>query len=483
MNRPPPPRAAAPAARPAGAQDGRRRAVRRATARVPIAFRLVVGLALAIAAGTAALLLPGVGSVRPLTPGEAFFTATSALATTGLVQIVPGRDLSLLGQAILLLLMQVGGVGFMVFAALALGLLGRRISLVDRMALRDSLELPDAGSIRSTVVRIVGLVAAIEVAGTLLLWWLWRGRIDDNPEHFYALFHAASAFTNSGFDLFSGRPEFPSGIPSDAGTLLVMATLVFLGGLGTPVLFYFLERLRHPRHRRRRTAGGGPLALHARLTLTACLVLVVFGTLALLLSSRHPGTPFEDAPFGHNLLLAFFLSVSSRTSGFAVLPDMGLLPDEARFVLIVLMFIGSAPASMAGGITTSTAAVLAFGLWAYARGADVAHVGGWQIPEETVRRAGTILTVSLLVVCAATWLLTLTQGSDLDETLFEVVSAVSTCGYSLGLTARLNGVGQAIMVVLMFSGRLGPLTLMIAFAQRRRRRQRVGYPEARLLLG
>lgn len=457
--------------------------MRRAAGGVPIAFRLVVGLALAIAAGTAALLLPGVGSVRPLTPGEAFFTATSALATTGLVRIVPGSDLSLLGQGILLVLMQVGGVGFMVIAALALGLLGRRISLVDRMALRDSLELPDAGSIRSTVLRIVGLVVAIEVTGTLLLWGLWQGRIGDNPAHFYALFHAVSAFTNSGFDLFSGRPEFPSGVPSDAGTLLVMAALVFLGGLGTPVLFYLLERLRHPRHRRLRTAGGGPLALHTRITLLTCLALIVFGTLALLLSSRHPGTPFEDTPFGHNLLLAFFLSVSSRTSGFAVLPDMELLPHEARFVLIVLMFIGSAPASMAGGITTSTAAVLAFGLWAYARGADVAHVGGWQIPEETVRRAGTILTVSLLVVGAATWLLMLTQGADLDETLFEVVSALSTCGYSLGLTARLNAVGQLIVAVLMFGGRLGPLTLMIAFARRHRRRQRVSYPEARLLLG
>jgi trk system potassium uptake protein TrkH len=449
---------------------------------VPVAFRLVVGLALAIGAGTAALLLPGVGNERPLTPGEAFFTATSALATTGLVQIVPGRDLSLLGQAILLALMQVGGVGFMVLAALALGLLGRRISLVDRLALRDSLELSAVGSIRSTVVRIVGLVLVIEGAGTLLLWWNWQGRIGDEPAHFYALFHAVSAFTNSGFDLFSGRPEYPSGMPSDATTLLVLAALIVLGGLGSPVLFYLLERLRHPRHRRLRTAGGGPIALHARITLVASFALIVGGTLTLLLSSRHPGTPFADVPFGQNLLLSFFLSVAARTSGFTILPDMGLLPHEAQFVLIVLMFVGAAPASMAGGITTSTVTVLAFGLWAYARGADVAHVGGWQIPEETVRRAGTILTVSLLVVCGATWLLMLTQGADLDEALFEAVSALSTCGYSLGLTVRLDAVGQAVVAVLMFCGRLGPLTLMIAFAQRRRR-PRVGYPEARLLLG
>ena len=198
------------------------------------ALRLVAGLALLVALGTLLLSLPGVAT-RPLALSEALFTATSALAVTGLSTITPARDLTTFGQAILLILIQVGGVGFMAAAVIVLRLLGRKISLVDRLALRDSLGLPEPRAILRVTGRVLATALAIEAAGALLLWLNWRGQLGDGRAAFYGLFHAVSAFCNAGFDLFSGLPGY-SGIPTDGFTLAVLSGLIVLGGLGIPVL-------------------------------------------------------------------------------------------------------------------------------------------------------------------------------------------------------------------------------------------------------
>jgi trk system potassium uptake protein TrkH len=402
------------------------------------------------------------------------FLAASALTTTGLTLVTPGRDLTLFGQAVLLILMQLGGIGFMVSAAVVLRLLGRRISLVDRLALRDSLDLLDLRAVRGLARRVLLTVLGTEAVGAGLLWLNWRDLGGERPLVFYAAFHAVSAFSNASFDLFVGSDDFPAGVPTDPGTLATLGALVFLGGLGVPVL---ADLFTWPRPRR--------LRLHTRITLVVSAMLVLVGWAGLALVEGRPGGLLAAEPVPRQLLLALFQSVAARTAGFNSLPGFEGLAPASQLLLMALMFIGAAPASMGGGVSTSVAAVLALGLTALLRGADVAQVaqvGGRQIPGDAVRRATAILTVSLLVVAGATWLILLTHDVDLSVALFEVVSAFATCGFTLAFTDRLHDFGQLVIVLVMFWGRVGPLTLIVALAPPRRP-PAVTYPEEQLLLG
>ncbi len=438
--------------------------------RVQTALRLVAGLAALVATGTLLLSLPGVAT-RPLRLSEALFTATSALAVTGLSTITPARDLTPFGQVILLILIQVGGVGFMAAAVIVLRLLGRKISLVDRLALRDSLGLLEPRAILRVTARVVVTAFAIEAAGAFLLWLNWRETLGNGRAAFYGLFHAVSAFCNAGFDLFAGLPE-QTGIPTDGPTLAVLSGLIILGGLGIPVLG---DLLMWPWRRRR-------LSLHSRITLILYAALILLGALALLLSESQAGGALAGQPMGRRLTLVTFQAISARTAGFAGLPNLEQLAPASQVLTMGLMLIGSAPASMGGGITTGTLAVLLLSLWAYVQGRPTAQVGGRTIAIETVRRASAIITVSLLVVGGATWLILITHPVMLDRALFEVISAFATCGLTLAFTGQLNLFGQAVIMLVMFWGRLGALTIVAALAQQAPP-PLVAYPEEPLLIG
>ncbi|WP_448542144.1 TrkH family potassium uptake protein [Roseiflexus sp.] len=436
---------------------------------MPAALRLVIGLAVLVAAGTSILMLPWMGTERPLTWNEALFTAVSALSVTGLSIITPVYDLSLAGQIVLLLLIQIGGVGFMVVAVIVFQLLGRRITLTDRLALTDSMGLLVPGAIVQLVRRVLLTVLLLEAIGAALLWIHWRDMLGPERALLYAIFHAVSAFCNAGFDLFTGLPGYPDGIPNDSITLAILGTLIFLGGLGIPVLAELLTfwRIR--------------FSLHTRITLTVVIILVSIGAGGLFLTEQQSGHLLEREPLDRQIALALFQSISTRTAGFSALQPLDELSPAGRLLTIVLMFIGCAPASMGGGITTGTFAVLMLAVGAYARGLASPQIGGRTLAPQTVRKAAAILTVSLLVVLTATWLILVTHDTTLDDALFEVVSAFATCGLSLTLTGELNLFGQLVICVMMFWGRLGALTLVVALANQRP--QLVAYPEEQVLIG
>jgi trk system potassium uptake protein TrkH len=436
---------------------------------MPAALRLVIGLAVLVAAGTSILMLPWMGTERPLTWNEALFTAVSALSVTGLSIITPVRDLSLAGQIVLLLLIQIGGVGFMVVAVIVFQLLGRRITLTDRLALTDSMGLLVPGAIVQLVRRVLLTVLLLEAIGAALLWIHWRDMLGPERALLYAIFHAVSAFCNAGFDLFTGLPDYPYGIPNDSITLAILGSLIFLGGLGIPVLAELLTfwRIR--------------FSLHTRITLTVVIILVSIGAGGLFLTEQQSGHLLEREPLDRQIALALFQSISTRTAGFSALQPLDELSPAGRLLTIVLMFIGCAPASMGGGITTGTFAVLMLAVGAYARGLASPQIGGRTLAPQTVRKAAAILTVSLLVVLTATWLILATHEATLDDALFEVVSAFATCGLSLTLTGELNLFGQLVICVMMFWGRLGALTLVVALANQRP--QLVAYPEEQVLIG
>jgi len=433
---------------------------------------LVGGLAALVVVGTGLLLLPVSGAGRTLTWNEALFTAVSAVATTGMTIITPGVDLSLFGQLVLLVLMQLGGVGFMVAAVAVFRLVGKRVTFAERLTLRDSLGLLSAGQILNLTSRVLLTVLLIEAAGAAVLWLAWWPQYGPAWAAYYAIFHSVSAFTNASFDLFAGTPTAPAGFPTGALTLLTLAALIFLGGIGIPVI---ADLLRYPRRRF--------VSLHTRITLVTAISLILVGTILFFMTESRGGSVFSDESTGRLWLLSFFHAVASRTSGFVVSAQFSQLDSANALLLTVLMFIGASPASMGGGITTSTFAVLVLAVWNFARGRSEIRAGRRTIPLLILFKAAAVTTTAAVVIGIVTWLLLYTQENvTLVLALVETVSAFSTSGFSLGLTARLNLFGQLLIAGLMFFGRVGSLTLIVALAQPSAA-PAVTYPEEKILIG
>ena len=440
--------------------------------RIPVPVRLVVGLALLILMGTAVLLLPGM-TTKPITLIDAFFTAASAATVTGLSVLTTATDFTFLGQIVLLILIQMGGLGFMVLLVLTLNLMGQKISLPNRLTVSGSIGLEDSTAVINLLTRAFVGMLIIEAIGTALLYLHWRtSGIVTERVGFYAIFHAVSAFCNAGFDLFYGLPQYPDGIPSDNLTLLIMGWLVVFGGLGVPLFVNFAQRRTHRR-----------LSVNTRITLVVIALLTLVGWIGLFLAESQPEGVIHELPLLDRLVQTWFQSVSTRTAGFAGLDSFHNMTGESQLLVMALMFIGCAPASMGGGITTGTFAVLTLTLVNYVRGRSDVQVFRRRISRDIVLRATAVLTISLGVVFSASWLILFTNNLDFNLVLFEVVSALATCGLSLGITSELNNFGQLVLVFVMFWGRLGALTIVIALIQRRPIEQLVQYPETTVLIG
>lgn len=448
--------------------DRWRRRQLRLTYAAPSALRLVQGLALVVAAGTLVLMLPGMSPGRPLRFGEAIFTATSAASVTGLSVITPSQDLTLLGQIALMLLIQAGGVGFMMLAVFMLQVLGRKISLADRLALQDSMGLNLPRAVVKIAGRTVRGILLIEAIGALLLWVHWTPLLGARQALWFGIFHSVSAFCNAGFDLWTGLPGY-AGIPTDAISLTILGALIVAGGLGIPVWGDILF------NRRR-------WSLHTRVTLITSAVLIVGGALAIILAEHRTGGLLHGQRWYASLSQAVFQSVSARTAGFAALSDLSQLTPASQWVITGLMFVGTAPASMGGGITTGTLAILVLAMWSYTRGWQQARVGNRSISQQTIGRAVAVLTVSFILVAMTTWLLLMTQSITLDDALFSTVSAFATTGLATAPMTDLNWFGLTLLMAMMFWGRLGALTIVLAMA-RQTPPQPISYPEDTLLLG
>lgn len=446
---------------------------RGSTGQPPIASRIVLSLFIAIVIGTILLMMPGIAVNGRLTFWEASFTATSALTVTGLSIITPATDLTLFGKIILLILIQTGGVGFMYLAIIGLMLLGRQIQITDRLRVTHSLGLESSEEILNLLKKAFFGIIIIEGVGAFLLAINWMQHMPPTQAVGYAIFHSVSAFCNAGFDLFHGLPEY-NGIPTDNFSLLTMGSLIFLGGLGIPVLS---DAFTHKFKSR--------FSLHSQLTLIMVIALTLIGWVTIFLSEAIQPGVLSELPLDEKLVRSLFQSVSNRTAGFAGLPNFNALAPATGLVIICMMFIGCAPASMGGGITTGTFAVLLVALRSYVKGLPHARILGRRISKNTVRRAGAVLTVAFVLLAIGMWLIMITNPHlTFDEVFFEVVSAFATCGLSLGVTAEFNWFGRLIIMMMMFWGRLGTLTIVIALVQRSDpHADLVQYPEAQVLIG
>ncbi len=431
---------------------------------------LVAGFAAIILIGTILLRLPIAGAHRTLTWSEAFFVSTSATTVTGLVVITPAVDLSLFGQIVVLALMEIGGAGFIAFSVILFVLIGRQVTFAGRQILRNTLGIFETFRIIPFTLTVMGFSIGVQLIGALALWLRWRSTMGDLEAFYRALFHSVSAFCNAGFDLFSGTGQNLFGYDADPYTLTVMMVLIVIGGLGILVgvdlLTYYWDRR---------------LTLHTKLTLLFTGILYLFGMVVVLMDPVFEGTTFVEMGWNERFWKALFSVISARTAGLTIIP-LHELGEASVLTILVSMFIGGAPASMAGGVTLSTVAVLSVTVYSTVRGDPHAVAFGRTLPLETIAKAIAIMMISiLLVILVSLFMLANSEGSFLDV-IFEVVSAFSNTGYSLGLTSKLSEFGRLLIAFTMFWGRLGPLTLVVLLAQREHPTF-VRFPSEKIALG
>ena len=429
--------------------------------------------AAAILAGTLLLSLPlSVRQIEEISLVDALFTATSAVTVTGLLAYDPGTYHTALGQGVILLLIQLGGLGTMVASASLVIMAGRKLHLRRARMLQEALDLETVGHVRSQVKTLLGFTLLSEALGASALYVLWRGRGEIEAPLFAAVFHAVSAFCNAGFSTFaSGLLDFRD----DVATSTVVMLLVVTGGLGLPVLHGAARAAAAARSGRR--APG--LSLHTRLALLTTGVLLAGGAVGVcLLEWRGMLAPLH---WMSRVSVAAFLSVTSRTAGFSTVPIAELAP-ASLWLIMLLMFIGGSPGSTAGGIKTTTAATVAAALWATLGGRPRVEAFRRTIADEQVAKALALVGVALATVAGAILILLATQRGDALALTFEAVSAFGTVGLSTGITSALDTWGKVILMVLMFVGRTGPLTLGFALATRAAP-ARITYPTEKIMIG
>lgn len=432
---------------------------------VPVAF----GIAILVGAGL--LMLPissATGSWTPVV--DALFTSTSAICVTGLTTLDTGTHWSALGQVIILILIQLGGLGIMVAATVIAVLFARRLGLRARLALQTETHALTSADIRRLVVRIVIFsLAAESVLAVVLGARLWSAYgLSAGDAAYTGVFHAISAFNNAGFSTY---PDNLVSFAHDWAFLLPICIAVIVGGIGFPVVFELRRRWRRPRS----------WSILTRITVVMTLVLLALGTVFLWAEEGAAGGVLSGGTPSQGLLGAFTMSVMARTAGFNIV-DMSELSAEALFSTDILMLIGGGSAGTAGGVKVTTVGLLAFVVWSEIRGRQDVEVGMRRVTSANQRQALSIAVLGMTAVIVSSFLLLAVTTVSFDAALFEVISAFATVGLSTGITPELPESGKVLLIVLMFVGRLGPLAVASAFALRERPVRR-RYPEERMIIG
>ena len=436
------------------------------------ATALVLSFLAVIALGTIVLMLPWARADGP--PADALtalFTATSAVCVTGLAVVDTGSYWSTFGQATILGLIQLGGFGIMTSATLFGLVVNRQLRLRSRLLLQAETRSLALGDVRSIawVILVVTLGIEFVVAAVLALRFALGHGMAWGEAVWQGLFHAVSAFNNAGFSTW---PDSLTGYVRDAGLLVPVMLAIIVGGIGFPVLHELFVRRRQPSHR---------YTMHTVLTLWGSAALVLGGTVILLLAESANGATLAPLAWPGRVLAALFTSVSARTAGFNVV-DIGALQPESLALHYTLMFIGGGSAGTAGGVKITTFCVLLLIVWNEIRGHRDVEFRGRRIASTVQRQALTILVLSATVVVSAVLLLLPMTGLPFEKVLFEVISAFATVGLSTGITADLPPAGKLVLVVLMFVGRVGVVSLAAILAMNLGRSD-FRYPEEKPIVG
>ncbi|QGG57538.1 TrkH family potassium uptake protein [Paenibacillus sp. FSL W8-1187] len=431
---------------------------------------LIAGFAFIIALGSLLLMQPfatadGLGT-RWI---DALFTATSATCVTGLVVVDTGTHYSLAGQLIILVMIQIGGLGFMTMATLFALVLRKRISLKERLLLQEAMNQGSMEGIVRLIRRVLLYSLVIEGCGALLYALRFLSDMPPGQAVYYGIFHAVSMFNNAGFDIMGNYSSMTAYV-ADPLVNLVTVSLVILGGLGFIVLSDLVDFRRHRR-----------LTLHSKVVLLTSGGLVALGTAVIFLFEYGNAGTMGPLDLGGKLLASLFQSVATRTAGPNSV-DIGALTQASLFFMILLMFIGASPGSTGGGIKTTTFMTLAAAMWAMLRGKEDIVLFRYRLAKERILKALTITMLSIAIVLASTMVLCTLEDRDFLRILFETVSAFGTVGLSTGITPGLQDVSKLVISFVMFAGRLGPLTMAYALRPKASK-EYYKHPEGKIIIG
>ena len=450
---------------------------RKSTSKLNPSQMMVVGFAAVILIGAILLSLPIATQTGERTSFlDSLFTATSAVCVTGLVVVDTATYWNFFGQIVIIILIQIGGLGFMTITTLFSLIVKKRINLKERLLIQESLNQIDLSGLVKLTRYILLMTFVIEGIGALILSTVFIPQFGFIRGSWYSIFHSISAFCNAGFDLMGNVTGPYSSLMyyvNNTTITLAISALIILGGLGFPVILDIVKNKKISK-----------LNMHSKIVLISTSILIVVGMLFIfIVEYKNVGT-LGNLSLKGKILASLFQSVTIRTAGFATI-DLTILHQATLFIMMIFMFVGASPASTGGGVKTTTIAVLILTVKSFLLGKEDIEVFGRRITSSTVRKSVGIFFVGVLGVLTGILLIVLIEPEfDLLEASFEVVSALATVGLSIGGSSNLTSIGKLLIVIYMFMGRVGLLTIFLALvAKNTVNKQQIRYPEGRIIVG
>lgn len=408
---------------------------------------------------------------------DSLFTATSAVCVTGLITVDTATHWNYFGRTVIIILIQIGGLGFMSFTTLFAILLGKKITLKERLLLQEALNTFDIQGLIKLLRYILVFTFSVEGLGALLLSTQFIPQLGLGEGIYYSIWTSISAFCNAGFDLMgtiSGKFSSLVSYQDNPVIIYTISGLIIIGGLG----FMIWSEFYNYKERKK-------LSLHTKVVLVVTAVLIFGGTILMFLFEYNNPATLGPMTLGEKINNAFFAAVTPRTAGMNTISTDGMTV-AGKFLTILLMFVGGSPGSTAGGLKTATLGILVVTLISIIKGREDVEIFKKRISKETVYKAFAIFFLSLILVITVTMLLAITQpGESFMWMLYEATSAYGTVGLTLGLTQHLNTIGKIIIMITMYLGRVGPMTVLLALTSRAQKNKKSGikYPEDKILIG
>lgn len=432
---------------------------------------LVIGFVILILIGGILLSLPiSSASGKSTDFLDALFTSTSAACVTGLITLDTGTYWSHFGQVVIMLLIEVGGLGFMSFATFFALILGKKITLRERLVMQEAMNTFNIQGLVRMARYVLAFTFSVQFFGALLLSTQFVPQFGLGKGIYFSIFHSISSFCNAGFDLF-GHFNSVTGYWNNIVVLLTLSSLIIIGGIGFTVWFELYNY-----------RGIKKLSVHSKVVIVVSVALLIVGTILMFLFEMNNKKTIGDMGFGYKVLNSYFASASPRTAGMNSVSTDDMV-NASKFLTVILMFIGGSPGSTAGGLKTSTFGVIILSVISVIRGREDAQVFGRRFSKELVYKSLALLIIGMSIVILVTMILTITEpGESFINLLYEATSAFGTVGLTTGVTQRLSSVGKVVIILTMYCGRVGPMTVVLALLKNKKK-QTHKYPEGRILIG
>ncbi|MFQ8706352.1 MAG: TrkH family potassium uptake protein [Thomasclavelia sp.] len=436
--------------------------------------------------GSILLSLPICNNGAPTNYLNNLFIATSATCVTGLVPVVTSEQFNLLGQLVIIILIQIGGLGFLTFLNLLLVMIKKKISLTNKIVLQEALNQPSLNAIPKFLKNVIKYTFIVEGIGAILLSFVFIPEYGILKGIYYSVFHAISAFCNAGFDVLGSNSLI--GYQTNIIITLVIPGLIIMGGLGFIVWFDIAQAVKKEFNKPSKFNWlhlFKSFSLHTKIVLIVTFILLFMGTILFYLCEFYNPDTLGKLNLFDQLQVSFFQSTTLRTAGFASV-DIASLYPYTKFMMCIFMFIGGSPAGTAGGIKTVTFAISILMVYNIYHGRKEVAVFARRIPKRLIIRSFAIITIGISLALTSIFILSISEDAPFIDIIFEAISAFGTVGLSASLTPSLTAIGKIIIMILMFVGRIGPITMIISFARKsyiNAGKKEVRYTDGNILLG